>query len=133
MSTVDFSNYLESKLLGVSILGSSYTAPPTIWVALATSVTSDGDSITEVTTNTGYVRQLITFDAPSGGTCASSGVVSFPTATTPWGTVAHVTLMDSSTIGAGNCLYHSALDTSRSVTTNDTVSFADAALTVTLD
>lgn len=131
MSTA-FSGFLEVKLLGHTLLGSSYTAPSTIWVALATTITTDANSladITEVTTNTGYTRMLLSskLSAPTSGpnwTCATSETITFPTATTPWGLVGYVTVMTSTTIGQGDCLYWGALDSSRQVIANDIVQFA---------
>lgn len=118
----NFSNYLEKALLGATLLGSSFTAPSTVWVSLGTSASSDGDVYTEVTTNVGYSRKPAVFVAPTSGptwrTYLASNVT-FDAATSPWGTVTHVAIFDSGTIGGGNMLYWGALDNSRSVQTND--------------
>jgi hypothetical protein len=133
-----FSNYLEKKLLGHTLLGSTYTAPSTIWVSLGTSCNSDGDSYTEVTTNIGYARQAALFVDPTSGptwrTYLASNVT-FSAATSAWGTVTHVSIWDNSTIGGGNMLYWAPLDTSRAIATSDIFEFTNGSgnLEVRLD
>lgn len=126
MST-HFSNYLEKKLLGHTLMGSTYTAPSTVWVSLGTSLNSDGDSYTEVTTNIGYARLPALFIDPTSGptwrTYLASNVT-YSAATSAWGTVTHLAIFDNSTIGSGNMLYWCPLDSSRAVATNDVVEFA---------
>lgn len=131
----NFSGYLEQALLGVTLLGSSYTAPSTVYVSLATTINSDGDFFTEVATNTGYARVAVDFSEPTSGptfTCANSSDVSFATATTPWGTVVAFGIYDSGTIGAGNQLYWGTLGTSQAVDTGNTLEFLAGNLTVRL-
>lgn len=140
--TTAFSGYLEVNLLGHTLLGSSFTAPSTVWVALATSIASDCTSIaqfadTEVTTNVGYTRQLAngSWSAPTSGpnwTVVNSSAFTFSAATSAWGTVTHVCLVTSSTHGTGQVLYWGLLDTSRSVQTGDIVQFSAGNLYVRL-
>ena len=130
------SNYLEAKLIGVSLLGSSFTAPTTTYLSLATTVASDGAFFTEVTTNIGYTRQPILWSAPTSlndTTVVNSANVPMGTATTPWGTITHVGIYDGGTIGAGNLLFWGAVTTPRSVETNDAVSIPAGQLTVLFD
>ncbi len=132
----NFSNYLEQQLLGVSLLGSSFTAVQTVYAALATSVTSDGDVFTEVTTNIGYGRLPVQWSAPTSPndwSVVNSATVSYSTASTPWGTITHVGLYDAETIGTGNLLYWGELQTARVIETNDSVSFPAGDLSVRLD
>ncbi len=132
----NFSNYLEQQLLGVTLLGSSYTAPATVYASLATTIASDGDFFTEVATNTGYARLGIDFSAPTSGpgyTCATSADLLFATSTTPWGIVVAFGIYDSATIGAGNLLYWGTLGTSQDISTGQTVQIIAGDLTVTLD
>jgi hypothetical protein len=122
-----FSNYLEKKLLGLTLMGSSFTAPATVWVTLATSCASDGDSYTEVPAGLGYLRKACLFVEPTSGptwrTFLASNIT-FDAATTPWGTVTHFAVWDNSTIGSGNMLYWAALTSSRAVATNDVLEFS---------
>lgn len=122
-----FSNYLEKKLIGHTLLGTPYTSPGTVWLTLGTSLNSDGDFYTEVTTNVGYARLPALFVAPTSGPTWRTFLASNATwaaATSPWGGITHFAIFDSSTIGAGNMLYWGALTTVRSVVTNDTFEFA---------
>ena len=131
----NFSNYLEQQLLGVTLLGSSFTGPATVYASLATTLASDGDFYTEVTTNTGYARTPIDFSAPTSGplyTCVNSADVLFSTSTTPWGTVVHFGIFDSETIGGGNLLYWGDLGTSQAIGTGQTVQILAGDLTVRL-
>ena len=132
----NFSDYLEQQLLGVTLLGSSFTAVTTTYLSLATSLADDGGTFTEVTTNLGYVRLPIEWSAPTSGptwTVANSATVTFSPATTPWGTVTHFGVYDAETIGTGNLLYWGALDTPRAIGTNDVLEVTSGNLTVELD
>ena len=83
----------------------STTAPTTVYVALFTSddstgATSDnleaGILTNEVSTSgTAYVRQAVTFGTISNGSVCNSVNITFPTATSNWGTITHVAVMDS--------------------------------------
>ena len=130
------SNYLEQKLLGVSLLGSAFTAVTTPYLSLATTVASDGDFFTEVATNVAYSRQPISFSAPTSPndySVVNSVGVAFTAATSTWGTVTHFGLHDGSVIGAGNLLYWGVLDTPRQVLTNDVFEVNAGQLSVRLD
>lgn len=127
----NFSNYLENALLGHTLLGSTYTSPATIWVSLATSLAADGATYSEVADGTAYARQVITFGAPSGNTVRNSNLVSFPEATTPWGTVAHFALHDAAT--AGNMLYHGDLGAAKTIGATESIKINISSLSVSLD
>lgn len=122
----NFSNYLEQKLIGLTLCGSSFTAPATVWVSLATSLNSDGDSYTEVSTNMGYHRQPSVWVAPTSGPTWHTylaSAVSWTAATTAWGTITHFSVWDAYSVTAGNMLYWGALATARTIATSDTASF----------
>ena len=129
----NMSDYLEAKVLGVTLLGSPFTAPATVWVSLATSAATDGAVFNEVPTATGYARQVIAFGAPSdvglSKQVTNTGLINFPTTTTPWGTVTHYGLYDSPT--GGNQLYWGALTTARTIVTGDSPVIPISSLTVT--
>ena len=131
-----FSEYIEEKLLGHSLCGSTWSAPSTLWIGLATSITSDGNSVSEVDSNVGYARVAVGrgWTAPTSApawTVLNSAELTFNAATSPWGDVAHFLLTDDSS--AGNVLYHGALDITRTVATSDVFSFPQEALSITLD
>lgn len=121
------SDYLEAALLNAVLRNTAYTSPATVYLALFTDATSDAGGGTEVTGGS-YARQSIAFDAPSGGSSASSSTVSFTDM--PAATVTHAAIMDAST--AGNMLFHGALTASKAVGAGDTLSFAAADVVATL-
>lgn len=120
----NFSNYLEQKLIGVTLCGSSFTAPTTLWLSLATSLNSDGDSYTEVTTNVGYHRMPSVWVAPTSGPTWNTylaSTVTWTAASSAWGTVTHFSIWDAYSVTTGNMLYWGALATSRTMATSDTL------------
>jgi hypothetical protein len=125
----EMSNYLENALINVTLRATSYTAPTTVYVALYTSDPTDADTGTEVS-GTSYARQSVTFGAPSNGATTNSAAVEFPQAGGSWGTVTHIGIRDAST--AGNLLYHTALDASKTIATGDVFRIASGSLSVTL-
>jgi hypothetical protein len=53
----------------------------------------------------------------SGDAASNSAAVEFPAATDNWGTITHIGVYDAST--SGNLIFHSALTTSKAITTGD--------------
>lgn len=125
----EMSNYLENALINATLRNTGYTSPTTVYLALYTSDPTDADTGTEVTGN-GYARQSITFGSPSNGVSTNSAAIEFPQATGSWGTVAYIGIRDAST--AGNLLYHTALDASKTIATGDVFKVAIGSLSVTL-
>ena len=125
----EMSNFLENSLINGTLRGTTYTAPTTVYLALYTSDPTDADTGTEVS-GTSYARQAITFGAPSNGATTNSAAIEFPQAGGSWGTVAYVGIRDAST--AGNLLYHTPLDASKTIATGDVFRIAAGSLSVTL-
>jgi hypothetical protein len=125
----EISNYLENALINVTLRNTAYTTPTTVYVALYTTDPTDADTGTEVTGGS-YARQSATFGAPSNGASVTTADITFPTCTANWGTVTHIGIRDAST--AGNLLYHTPLDTSKTVTTGDIFKISTGNLSVTL-
>lgn len=123
------SNYLENALINVTLRATSYTAPTTVYVALYTTDPTDADTGTEVTGGS-YARTSVTFAAPSNGVTTNSADVTFPTCTLAWGTVTHIGIRDAST--AGNLLYHTPLDASKTIDLGDIFKITTGNLSVTL-
>ena len=125
------SQYLGAKLNGLTLLGSAYTAPATVWVALATA--GSNLSLTEVTTNTAYARQpLVGFITTPAWTVINTAQIDFPEATTPWGTVTHIGVYDSATIGAGNLLFWGEVTAAQAVPAGDSARVSVSSLTCRL-
>ena len=125
----EMSNYLENALINATLRNTSYTSVATRYVALYTTDPTDADTGTEVTGGS-YARTAVTFAAPSNGVSTNSADVTFPTCTAGWGTVTHIGLRDAST--AGNLLYHTPLDTSKTIDTGDIFKISTGNLSVTL-
>jgi hypothetical protein len=125
----EMSNYLENALINGTLRATSYTAPTTTYLALYTNDPTDADTGTEITGGS-YVRQAITFSSPSGGATSNSSAIEFPQATADWGTITHVGIRDAVT--SGNLLYHSALDTSKTIANGDIFKITSTNLSVTL-
>ena len=125
----EFSNYLENALINAVLRNTSYTSPATVYVSLYTSDPTDADTGTEVSGGS-YARTSVTFDAPSNGVTQNSADVTFPTATASWGTVTHIGIHDAST--SGNLLFHTPLDTSKTIDSGDIFKITTGNLSVTL-
>lgn len=140
------SDYLENKLIDQIFRAQAFTFPATLHVGLLTAAPSDTGGGTEVTGNN-YSRVAVAASlanfagtqsagstvASSGtsGTTSNNGAVNFPTPSGTWGLVTHFGIYDAAS--AGNLLFYGALTTSKTINTNDVVSFAAAALTVQID
>ena len=125
------SNFLENALINATLRNTTYTSVATVYVSLWTSDPTDAGSGTEVSTSgTSYARTAVTFGAPSGGASTNSADVTFPTATASWGTVGWIGINDAST--GGNLLYHSPLDTAKTIDTGDIFKISSGNLSVTL-
>ena len=129
------SDFLENELLDHVLSNAAYTAPTTLYLGL---FTSDGGlenntegSQTEISTSgTAYGRQSIAFGTASSGSASNSATVTFTAATSNWGTVSHVAIMDAST--GGNVLFHGAVTTSKTIETGDTFQVSASNLTISL-
>ena len=125
----EFSNYLENALINATLRNTSYTSPSVVYVGLYTSDPTDANTGTEVSGGS-YARVAVTFGAPSNGASTNSAAVEFPQATANWGTVTHIGILDALT--GGNLLYHTALDSSKTIETGDIFKIAIGSLSVTL-
>jgi hypothetical protein len=125
----EISNYLENALINATLRATTYSSPAVVYVGLFTSDPTDAGSGTEVSGGS-YARRSVTFAAPSDGASASNADVTFAQATATWGTITHVGLFDALT--SGNLLYHTALDASKLIETNDIFKINSGSLTVTI-
>jgi hypothetical protein len=125
----EMSNFLENALINATLRNTSYTSPTTTYLALYTSDPTDADTGTEVSGGS-YTRQPITMGAPSNGASTNSASIEFSQATADWGIVAYVGIRDALT--SGNLLYHTALDTSKTIANGDIFKITAGNLSVTL-
>jgi hypothetical protein len=125
----EMSNFLENALINATLRATTYTSVATVYVSLWTSDPTDAGSGTEVSGGS-YARTAVTFGAPSNGVTTNSADVTFPTATASWGVVGWIGINDAAT--SGNLLYHTALDTSKTIDSGDIFKISTGNLSVTL-
>jgi hypothetical protein len=125
----EMSNYLENALINVTLRNTAFTAVSAPYVALFTSDPTDAGSGTEVSGGS-YARQSATFGAPSNGASVTTADITFPTCTVSWGVVGWIGIYDALT--AGNLLYHTPLDTSKTIDVGDIFKISSGNLSVTL-
>ena len=77
-----------------------------------------------------YARTSATFASPTNGVTTNSADITFPQATASWGTVGWIGINDAST--SGNLLFHTPLDTSKTIDSGDIFKIATGSLSVTL-
>ena len=95
-------NYLENALLNATVRNTTYTSPATVYLALYNVAPTASTAGTELS-GSGYSRQAITFNAPSGGSVTSNVTVTFGPATGNWSTINATAVVDAST--SGNIMY----------------------------
>jgi hypothetical protein len=111
-------NTLANALLD-HVLGTSYTPPGTLYLALFTDATDATGAGTEVTGGS-YARQALTYGAASSRQIANSAAATYTAM--PAVTVTHYGVMSAST--AGVMLFFGPLTTARTLTAGDTLTFA---------
>ena len=125
----EISNYLENAIINATLRNTTYTSPATVYVSLWTSDPTDAGSGTEVSGGS-YARTSVTFGAPSNGVSTNSAAVEFPQATASWGSIGWIGINDASS--SGNLLYHTVLDTAKTIDSGDIFKIASGNLSVTL-
>ena len=115
-------------------MGSAYTQPTNIFVALSTADPTDsGGSIAEPAGGS-YARKSTAgadWNAAASGALDNGNAITFAEATASWGLITHFALYDALTVG--NMLAHGALTASKTIDNGDTASFAAGDLDVSLD
>ena len=142
MALTDFA---ENRAVDALLRGQALGAPATWHVALYTVMPTDTGGGTEVTGGS-YARVPVaaslanwagthgagtsTASSGTGGQTSNNGVLAFPTATAPWGTVVGFGLFDAAT--GGNLWIYAPLTAAQAIGSGATASFAAGQLTVTL-
>jgi len=125
----EMSNWLENALINATLRNTTYTSPAAVYVGLYTSDPTDANTGTEVSGGS-YTRTAVTMGAPSNGVSTNTAAVEFPQASGSWGTVGWIGILDATS--SGNLLYHTALDTSKTISSGDIFKIAIGGLSVTL-
>jgi hypothetical protein len=131
-NTGGIGTYLANKILDHIFKTAAYTQATHLYVALSKANPADDNSGLDEPAVGAYARVVKdTWSAASGGATSNTGAITFPQATIGWGTVTHFAILDAATVG--NLLFYAALDSARNIGVNDTPSFGDSALNLTID
>jgi hypothetical protein len=114
------SDYLKAATLNAWLRGVSPTLPSAWYLALYTVAPTSAGGGTELSGGS-YVREAVTFGAPSSGIVANAGAINFPSPTAAWGTLVAVAVFDAPT--GGNMLYFGNLSAAKAVDVADPVFF----------
>jgi hypothetical protein len=118
-----FTNYLEDKLLRLTLRGEAFIPPAELYIGLFITPTGDLDGIGQELIGAGYQRIRVTFGEPQEDIdgysyCANDTDLRSPQpSTSVWGTVSHFAVFDAA--ADGNRLYHGPFDTPRDYEAND--------------
>jgi len=133
------SDYLEDKLLDHVLGNTSFSQPSNVYLALFTATTgleSNNPSAEITTSGSAYSRQSLSFGDSSSGSCSTDADVTFSAATSNWGTITHVAVVDhASNTNWGtdvNVLFYGAVTTSKTIESGDTFQVTSGNLTVSL-
>ena len=127
---MDFTNYLADRLVKATVGTVSYTAPNEVYLGLYTEdPTKAGFSSNEVEAAS-YNRQLVKFSAPKDGVATNDSQVDWNTATSNWGKVGWISVMDAPS--GGFMLYYTALDNAKEILSGDQFKIDAGKLQLTL-
>ena len=115
---MDFTNYLANKLVKGTVGGSSYPAPSKVYLALLTEDPTKSGFTTNEVDQASYTRKEVTFTTTGlNGESSNANKIEWATATSNWGNVGWVGVMDSAS--AGFMLYFTALDNAKEILSGD--------------
>lgn len=123
------SNYLENKIYDHVLRGIVFTPPSVLYVSLWNTDPTDAGSGNELAVADGYIRQLITFGAPTNGSGSNSNFPTFLNTGGAWLSSGFFGVHDAQS--GGNILYHNALVDVETVGAGETWQFAAGSLVLT--
>ncbi len=126
---MDFSNNLANKIIDATVRKIAYSTPSQAYVALYTSDPTKDNTGTEVSAPT-YYRMALTMGTPSDGFSENISVMEWAIATTVWGTITHVGIMDAEV--SGNLMYFAELLEPKNITVGDQFQITPSNLKLTL-
>ena len=126
---MDFSNYLANKLISATVRNITLPVITDVYLALYTTDPTKDNKGDEVEAES-YNRQKITFNVPVNGVTANANQVDWNTATSDWGNVGWISIMDSAS--GGSMLYFKALDNPKQVLSGDKFKIDAGKLNLTL-
>ena len=125
----EISDYLEKKILDYVLRNTADWAPTAVYLALHTADPVDAGSGAEVSGGS-YARQAIAFDACHATTGVTQNTEIETFTSLPAATVTHIGSWEAA--ASGNLLFPTAVGSSKTVGSGDTISVAGGAVTVTL-
>lgn len=127
---MDFTNYLADRLVQATVKNVPWTSPSKVYLALYTEdPTKAGFSSNEVS-GASYNRQEVTFTNPDKGVSENANQVDWSVATSNWGNVGWVSIMDKES--GGFMLYFKELDNPKQILTGDQFRIDAGKLNLTL-
>jgi len=135
---MNFSNYLENKIIDHCLRAQAWTPPANLYLALFSNSTGlEGNSPSAEISANAYARQPISLTAAVGGVSYNTATISFPRATANWGQVSHIAIVDHlSNTNWGvdvNVLVWAKLDSARTIQNTDTFRVMGSDLSVVVD
>jgi len=129
-TTGTLTTYLENKLINHLLLNTAYTPPASVWLALYTISPSEIKNGTEVSGG-GYVRQNISASLTISGNYANNTTaILFPEATSGWGTIVGIAIMDASI--NGNMLFWGIMSNEKTISAGESFFMGVGNLTLEL-
>ena len=128
---MDFTNYLANRLVKATVGNVAWTTPSKVYLALYTEdPTKSGSSAGEVN-QASYNRQEVTFNINGvNGETTNANQLDWDIATSNWGVVGWVSIMDSKT--GGFMLYFKELENAKNIITGDQFQIDAGKLKLTL-
>ena len=113
---MDFTNYLADKLINATVRAEPFTTPVDTYLALYVSDPTKESTGIEVIAPS-YTRQAIVMTEPEDGVSINASQIDFATATSNWGFIGWVGILDNPV--DGNLLYFTALDSTKEILSGD--------------
>ena len=126
---MDFSNDLANKLINATVRKVAYTTPSQAYVALYTSDPTKENTGIEVSAPT-YYRMALTMGTPADGFSENISEMEWAVASTVWGTITHIGVMDAEVLG--NLMYFTELVEPKNITVGDQFQITPSNLKLTL-
>ena len=128
---MDFTNYLANRLIKCTVGDNTFTAPDKVYLALYTSDPTKAGLSTGEVNQASYNRQEVTFNINGvDGETTNANQVDWNTATSNWGNVGWISIMDAPS--SGFMLYFKALDNPKEILSGDQFKIDAGKLSLTL-
>ena len=123
-------DYLATRLVSATVGDVPWITPNKVYLGLyTTDPTKNGYSAGEVS-SASYNRQEVNFTVPANGVSDNANQIDFNTATSNWGDVGWVSIMDKET--GGFMLYFKALENPKEILSGDQFKIDSGKLQLTL-